>query len=66
MSSLLVSLAPQNCSVAIVGKDRNFTIYEDDAVEGFLKMFEATQKEEPPATDSSAIPTPMEQDQPAS
>ncbi|VDP87759.1 unnamed protein product, partial [Echinostoma caproni] len=62
-----VEITTKNCSVAIVGKDRDFTIYEDDAVEDFLKMFEATQKEDQPAaSESTAVPTPMEQDQPAS
>ncbi|KAF5402436.1 Proteasome endopeptidase complex [Paragonimus heterotremus] len=62
-----VEITTKNCSLGIVGKSRDFTIYEDDSIEKFLKMFEAKYKdEEPAASDIPTVPTPMEQDQPAS
>ncbi|GAA30927.1 hypothetical protein CRM22_008557 [Opisthorchis felineus] len=62
-----VEITTKNCSLGIVGKSCDFTIYEDDSVDKFLKMFEAKQREEQsPPSDTSVVPTPMEQDQPAS
>ncbi|CAL8070898.1 unnamed protein product [Calicophoron daubneyi] len=61
-----VQISTKNCSLAIVGKSQDFTIYEEDGVEKYLNLFEAKQKEEQeiPPSDSGTVP--MEQDQPAS
>lgn len=40
-----------------------FTIFEDDDIDPYLKLFEATQADAPTISDSG--PTPMEQDQSA-
>ena len=36
-----VELNSKNCSIGIVGIDRKFTIYDEEAVEEYLKMLEA-------------------------
>jgi len=49
-----VDLSSKNVSIAIVGKDRNFTIYEDEACEPFLAMItgeERARGERPAAGD---------------
>ncbi|VDQ05157.1 unnamed protein product [Trichobilharzia regenti] len=61
-----VTLNTKNCSLAIVGKDMKFTIFEDDNIDSYLKLFEATQASTQASTTSDSGPTPMEQDQPAS
>ncbi|CAH8532499.1 unnamed protein product [Dicrocoelium dendriticum] len=60
-----VEITTKNCSLGIVGKSSNFTVYEDEAVEKFLKLFELKIKEDSSASETPAAPIPMEQDQPA-
>lgn len=39
-----VELNSKNASVAIVGKDMDFTLYEDDKVEPYLKAIEGDER----------------------
>ncbi|KAF0975099.1 hypothetical protein FDP41_005852 [Naegleria fowleri] len=39
-----VELTTKNCSVAVVGKDFKFTIYEDDAIENYLNLLDTSSK----------------------
>jgi len=53
-----VELSSKNVSIAVVGKDKDFTIYEDEKVEPYLALIEGEERtrggrrEEPPATDA--------------
>ncbi|TNN07790.1 Proteasome subunit alpha type-1, partial [Schistosoma japonicum] len=58
-----VSLNTKNCSLAIVGKDMNFTIFEEDDIDPYLKLFEAAQADAPAPAVPESGPTPMDQDQ---
>ncbi|XP_033741557.1 proteasome subunit alpha type-1-like [Pecten maximus] len=40
-----VELTTKNCSLGIVGKDMDFTIYDDDAVTNYLNMIEGEDKD---------------------
>jgi len=39
-----VELTTKNCSIGIVGKDQDFTIYDDDQVEKYVKMIEGEER----------------------
>ncbi|CAG0886526.1 unnamed protein product [Darwinula stevensoni] len=54
-----VELTIKNCSIAAVGKDMNFTIYEDEEVEPFLKAIEGEERRggaPPPPDDAPPLP----------
>ena len=38
----------QNCSIAVVGKDMNFTIYDDDDVLPYLRSIEGEERRPAP------------------
>merc|ERR1712137_871447 len=62
-----LNLNSKNCSIGIVGKDNDFTIYDDEKIEPYLSMIEGEERSSrPPATESSAPEggeqEPMQQD----
>jgi 20S proteasome subunit alpha 6 len=58
-----VELTTKNCSLAVVGKDLDFTIYEDDDIARYLALIEGEEKS--PSGGAKDEPTIMEQDDPA-
>lgn len=42
-------LFSQNCSLAVVGKDTDFVVYDDDAVQPFLDLIKDEQADQPRA-----------------
>jgi len=62
-----VELTTKNCSLAIVGKDTPFTVYDDDAVTDYLKLIEGEERAPPAAEapmeaeDAPAAQEPMDQ-----
>lgn len=52
----------QNCSLAVVGKDADFVVYDDDAVQPFLDLIKDEQSDRPrgaaedPADDADGGP----------
>lgn len=55
-----VELTTKNCSLGIVGKDTVFTIYDDQAVENYLKMIEGEERS--PGAGKEDEPTPMQEE----
>jgi 20S proteasome subunit alpha 6 len=55
-----VELTTKNCSLGIVGKDTNFTIYDDQQVQQYLKLIEGEERS--PGAGKEEEPTGMEQD----
>ncbi|XP_050394015.1 proteasome subunit alpha type-1 [Patella vulgata] len=49
-----IELTTKNCSLGIVGKDQNFTIYDDDGVTDYLAMIEGEERAHPPPADEPA------------
>lgn len=51
-----VNLTSKNCSLGVVGKDQDFTIYDDDEVEPFLAMIEGEERgsRQPPTGEPAA------------
>jgi len=60
-----VELSTKNVSIAVVGKDKDFTIYEDEKVEPYLALIEGEERtrggrrEEPPAAAAPAQDPPQ-------
>ncbi|XP_037092215.1 proteasome subunit alpha type-1-like [Pollicipes pollicipes] len=59
-----MDLTAKNCTVAIVGKDHEFTIFEDDAVTPFLTKLEGIQRRGGHGAAPAAEPAPL-RDEPA-
>lgn len=59
-----VNLTTKNCSLGIVGKDTNFTIYDDDKVAAYLALIEGEERSTvaPDAEEGDAA-APMDADQ---
>lgn len=62
-----INLTSKNCSLGVVGKDIDFTIYDDEKIEPYLAMIEGEER----STRPQAVPTqetgeqePMQQDAP--
>ncbi|XP_065310549.1 proteasome subunit alpha type-1 [Dermacentor albipictus] len=51
-----VELSTKNVSIAIVGKDQDFTIYDDDRVAPYLASIEGEEDRRPPPGDDDAPP----------
>lgn len=51
----------KNCSVAVVGKDQNFQIYEQDEVKTFLEGIEAVEPSKKTEQESTASPMEAEE-----
>ncbi|KAK7457281.1 hypothetical protein BaRGS_00039253 [Batillaria attramentaria] len=58
-----VNLTTKNCSLGIVGKDMQFTIYDDDKVSSYLALIEGEERSTaaPDADDGDAAAQPMEE-----
>ncbi|KAK3096748.1 hypothetical protein FSP39_002875 [Pinctada imbricata] len=63
-----VELTTKNCSMGIVGKEMDFTIYDDDQMTDYLKLIEGEERSRAPAQapeDQAAMDTQQEgEDQP--
>jgi len=63
-----VELTTKNCSIAIVGKDTSFTIYEDDAVSPYLRTIEGEERSRagaPPEEPKANVPMDEDEVRPA-
>ncbi|KAL3317232.1 Proteasome subunit alpha 1 [Cichlidogyrus casuarinus] len=64
-----VEISNKNCSVAIVGKDKKFTIFENENLDRFIELFTARREELAPAPDPEEgeppADEPMQEDAPA-
>lgn len=59
-----VNLTSKNCSLGVVGKDQEFTIYDDQEVEPFLAMIEGEERssKQPPTGEPAAEGEAMDDD----
>lgn len=57
-----VELTTKNCSIAIVGKGMSFTIYEDEAVNPYLRTIEGEERSRAAPVEEPKATVPMDQD----